>query len=189
MGHGHGEGTSPLFHNLSPNAATTQFPQSQLHSPPLGGMPGSSDNVRNDPRKAPGFQTLDRLVAVDFINSFPPQYRNCLGVGEGADGMHLDTDLYMAHLVPHAATITLHSPWINFAEPATCPSVARCMEAARAILDKYYALRSTSFDITWLHPFVTVSAGLSLSNDNALILLYRSAGILPLSSKSICASA
>lgn len=90
MGHGHGDGTSPLFHNLSPNATTTQFPR----SPSPGPM--------SDPRKAPGFQSLDRLVAVDFINSFPPQYRNCLGVGEGADGTHLDTDLYMAHLVPHA---------------------------------------------------------------------------------------
>jgi hypothetical protein len=116
MGHGHGQGdgTSPLFHNLSPNATTTQFPQSQFqnqnqnqhqyqgHNSP---SPGMSGEPRHDPRKAPGFQTLDRLVAVDFINSFPPQYRNCLGVGESVDsgmGMHLDTDLYMAHLVPHA---------------------------------------------------------------------------------------
>jgi hypothetical protein len=36
------------------------------------------------------------------------------------------------------------------------------MQSARAILDKYYLLRNTSFDITWLHPFVTVCRSLVL---------------------------
>jgi hypothetical protein len=170
--HGRGAGfdeTSPRHHghdHLSPNA-----------NPNLPRTP-SPVNM-DDPRSAPGFRVLDRLVSVEFINSFPPPFRSCLGVGDAGDGSNFDTDLYMAHLVPHAyvgyctwetvllissffrvtfsATITLHSPWVNYAEPGTCPSVARCMEAARAILDKYYVLRSTSFDITLLHPFVTVS--------------------------------
>lgn len=154
--HDHGHGLSPP--NNNPNIAHTPSPANM-----------------DDPRNAPGFRALDRLVSVDFINGFPPPFRSCLGVGDAGDGSNFDTDLYMAHLVPHAyvcctqgdmiadisshfsATITLHSPWVNYAEPATCPSVARCMEAARAILDKYYVLRSTSFDITLLHPFVTVS--------------------------------
>lgn len=44
------------------------------------------------------------------------------------------------------------------------------MEAARAILDKYYLLRSTSFDITLLHPFVTVSCRISDSPRTWLIM-------------------
>ena len=63
---------------------------------------------------------------------------------------------------PSRAVITLHSPWINFALGEKCPSVARCMQAARAILEMYYLLRNTSFDITWLHPFVTVCRRLVL---------------------------
>lgn len=147
LNHGRGMGMDDDLshhHGLSPN-----------QNPNIPRTPSPVHN-NDDPRNAPGFRTLDRLISVDFINSFPPPFRSCLGVGDGSDGNNFDTDLYMAHLVPHAATITLHSPWVNYAEPATCPSVARCMEAARAILDKYYVLRSTSFDITLLHPFVTI---------------------------------
>ncbi|KAG8815920.1 hypothetical protein FRC17_000537, partial [Serendipita sp. 399] len=190
LGHGQGQGSqqqahdgqSPLNpHHLSPNATTTSFnmsgnsptPGGAAASPSPGTAGGPSSSSTTDPRNAPGFQTLDRLVSSDFLNSFPPPFRSCLGgaaPGAGLEGLAMgfehgfvtahqgaiDTDLYVAHLVPHAATITLHSPWVNYADPTRCPSVARCMEAARAILDKYYLLTSTSFDITLLHPFVTI---------------------------------
>jgi hypothetical protein len=91
MNHGHTDDAPSFYHGLSPNAQTTTFSR-QAPAPAVGG----------DPRDAPGFRSLDRLVAVDFINSFPPDYRSCLGVGDVADGSQLDTDLYMAHLVPHA---------------------------------------------------------------------------------------
>jgi hypothetical protein len=91
MNHGKTDDSSPFYHGLSPNAQTTRFSH-RATSPAVGG----------DPRDAPGFRSLDCLVAVDFINNFPPNYRSCLGVGDGADGSQLDTDLYMAHLVPHA---------------------------------------------------------------------------------------
>ena len=51
-----------------------------------------------NPFALPGFEELDRLVAQDFLHSFPQDYKH-LGVSD--DG-GLDTDLYMAHLVPHA---------------------------------------------------------------------------------------
>lgn len=35
-----------------------------------------------------------------------------------------------------------------------CQSVARCMEASRHILNAYYLITSTSFDISRLHPFI-----------------------------------
>lgn len=89
LSYGKEDGASPNnHHGLSPNTALFNQP----------GTPGAMD----DPRNAPGFRALDRLVAVEFINSFPPQFRSCLGVGEGSDGSNLDTDLFMAHLVPHA---------------------------------------------------------------------------------------
>ena len=46
----------------------------------------------------PGFTELDKLVYTDFLESFPPPYKN-LGFNE--DGS-MDTDLYLAHLLPHA---------------------------------------------------------------------------------------
>ncbi|KAG8811590.1 hypothetical protein FRC19_003714 [Serendipita sp. 401] len=190
--YGH-DGQSPLNpHHLSPNATNTTFNlggSTNAHTPtpgvgggggirsPSPGGSGTTAGGPTDPRNAPGFQALDRLVSSDFLNSFPQPFRSCLGAaapggggGGGAPGFDgagmehgfgvypggIDTDLYVAHLVPHAATITLHSPWVNYADPTHCPSVARCMEAARAILDKYYLLTSTSFDITLLHPFVTI---------------------------------
>ena len=60
------------------------------------------------------------------------------------------------------------------------------MEAARAILDKYYVLRSTSFDITLLHPFVTV--GKTYCSTLQGLMYSRSAGTLLLLCKFICAS-
>ncbi|KIO24423.1 hypothetical protein M407DRAFT_26134 [Tulasnella calospora MUT 4182] len=74
---------------------------------------------------------------------------------EDVDGTALDTDLYMAHIVPHAASITLHNPYIDFSDPH-CPSANRCLRAARSIINTYYLLMSTSFDNKRLHPFVMI---------------------------------
>ena len=73
-----------------------------LGSPPLVQAHGSPMHTQEDPRNAPGFKSLDHLVSTEFVGSFPVMYRNCLGVGMAADGTNLDTDLYLAHLVPHA---------------------------------------------------------------------------------------
>ncbi|KAG8898925.1 hypothetical protein FRB99_007038 [Tulasnella sp. 403] len=128
---------------------------------------GDTSTFRGDPRMAAGFRGLDRLVAVEFLANLPMGMRSCLGVqhqpgstpvgevGSDIDGTALDTDLYMVHIIPHAAIITLHNPYINFSDPQ-CPSAARCLTAARAILNNYYLITSTSFDIKRLHPFVTI---------------------------------
>ncbi|KAF8496657.1 hypothetical protein JB92DRAFT_3225901 [Gautieria morchelliformis] len=108
-----------------------------------------------DARLTSGFRALDRLVAVEFLGSLPHVYKNCLGVGETPDGTNIDTDLYLVHLIPHAATITLHNPFINFSTAADA-SAARCLDAARAILTAYYLITSTSFSITRLHPFAVI---------------------------------
>ncbi|KAG8906728.1 hypothetical protein FRC01_007909 [Tulasnella sp. 417] len=132
-----------------------------LQHPPNPSTVSPAD-FKGDPRMAAGFRGLDKLVSESFLASFPVGMKSCLGVVqqsgtgvEDVDGTALDTDLYMAHIVPHAATITLHNPYIDFSDPH-CPSANRCLRAARSILNAYYLLMSTSFDIKRLHPFVTI---------------------------------
>ncbi|KAH9175263.1 hypothetical protein EDB89DRAFT_1847750 [Lactarius sanguifluus] len=104
----------------------------------------------------PGFEDLDRLVSMEFVNSLPPRFRNGFSDLESMyGGGGLDTDLYLVHLVPHAATITLHNPYVDFSDPQGV-STSRCLEASRAILAQHNILASSSFDITRLHPFVTI---------------------------------
>ena len=57
-------------------------------------------NKHQNPLQLPGFHELDLLVCVDFPSRLPPGFNSHLGVSE--DGGALDTDLYMAHVVPHA---------------------------------------------------------------------------------------
>ena len=51
-----------------------------------------------NPFQDPAFRELDKLLCDDFLESFPATYKN---IGLSEDGT-LDTDLYMAHVVPHA---------------------------------------------------------------------------------------
>jgi len=108
------------------------------------------------PWATPGFEELDRLVCTDFISSLPLHFRKNFSELESMyGGGGLDTDLYMVHLIPHAATITLHNPYVDFLDPQNI-STSRCLEASRAIIAQHYTLASSSFDITRLHPFVTI---------------------------------
>jgi hypothetical protein len=102
-----------------------------------------------------GFKELDKLVCCDFLESLPQIFRHNTGVTDAPDGSALDTDLYMVHIVPHAAAITLHNPYIDFTDPQNVSS-ARCVNSARCILSAYYILSATSLDKTRLHPFVTI---------------------------------
>ncbi|KAJ7837528.1 hypothetical protein B0H14DRAFT_2791028 [Mycena olivaceomarginata] len=102
-----------------------------------------------------GFKDLDQLVCTDFLESLPQIYKNNNGVTDAAEGCALDTDLYMVHIIPHAATITLHNPYLDFTDPQ-CASTSRCVNSARSILGAYYMLSATSLDITRLHPFVVI---------------------------------
>ena len=64
----------------------------------------------------------------------------------------------MRSICPHifySATITLHNPYIDILDRQSV-STLRCVDASRAILAQHYTLASSSFDITRLHPFVTV---------------------------------
>ncbi|KII93558.1 hypothetical protein PLICRDRAFT_171296 [Plicaturopsis crispa FD-325 SS-3] len=114
-----------------------------------GGLRENDSTKNQTPFYIPEFVALDQLVCIDFLASLPPAY------GASALANSLDTDLYMVHIVPHAATITLHNPYLDFTDPQSI-STARCVKSARAILASYYSLGGTSLDITRLHPFVTI---------------------------------
>ncbi|TFK30532.1 hypothetical protein FA15DRAFT_662503 [Coprinopsis marcescibilis] len=103
-----------------------------------------------------GFKELDQLVCEDFLANLPQIFRTNSGVTETAEGgSTLDTDLYMVHIIPHAATITLHNPYIDFSDPSNI-SMSRCVNSANRILNAFYTLSQPSLDITRLHPFVTI---------------------------------
>lgn len=114
--------------------------------------PSKSQN----PFHLPGFKELDQLVCDDFLANLPQIFRTNNGISDGPDGTRiLDTDLYMVHIIPHAATITLHNPYIDFLDPNNL-SMSRCVNSAKHILNAFYSLSQASQDITRLHPFVTI---------------------------------
>ncbi|KAF9056260.1 hypothetical protein BJ165DRAFT_1336075 [Panaeolus papilionaceus] len=115
----------------------------------------TAPSKNQNPFALSGFQELDQLVSTDFLESLPQMFRHNSGVTDAPDGSSLDTDLYMVQIIPHAATITLHNPYIDFTDPRNV-STARCVNSARCILTAYYVLSATSLDITRLHPFVTI---------------------------------
>ncbi|KAL4071020.1 hypothetical protein J3A83DRAFT_4093714 [Scleroderma citrinum] len=116
----------------------------------------TAPSKHQDPFLLPGFAELDKLVHNDFLQNLPHSYRSKLGVTDlSTNGSSVDTDLYMVHIIPHAASITLHNPYLDLHDFHRM-STSRCIEAARAILSAYFMLSSTSLDVTRLHPFVTI---------------------------------
>ncbi|KAJ7631002.1 hypothetical protein FB45DRAFT_793800 [Roridomyces roridus] len=115
----------------------------------------TAPSKNQNPFHLDGFKELDKLVCNDFLESLPQIYKNNSGITDGHAGCAVDTDLYMVHIIPHAATITLHNPYLDFTDPQ-CASTSRCVNSARSILGAYYMLAGTSLDITRLHPFVVI---------------------------------
>ncbi|EAU93065.2 hypothetical protein CC1G_06785 [Coprinopsis cinerea okayama7 len=116
----------------------------------------TAPSKNQNPFSLAGFKELDQLVCEDFIANLPQIFRTNNGVTQSPDGgSTLDTDLYMVHIIPHAATITLHNPYIDFADPSNI-SMTRCVNSAKQILNAFYTVSQASLDITRLHPFVTI---------------------------------
>ncbi|KAI6136719.1 hypothetical protein F5141DRAFT_995183 [Pisolithus sp. B1] len=109
-----------------------------------------------DPFALPGFKELDSLVHRSFLENLPHSHRFNIGVTDVlANGPLVDTDLYMVHVIPYAASITLHNLYLDLNDVHRL-STTRCIEAAQAILSAYYMLSATSLDTTRLHPFITI---------------------------------
>lgn len=50
-----------------------------------------------------GFDQLDKLVCMDFLESLPALYKHNNGVTDAPDGLgSLDTDIFMVQIIPHA---------------------------------------------------------------------------------------
>jgi hypothetical protein len=110
------------------------------------GSPIGYGPERIDPRDTPSFRAVDGLIE-GFRTSFPKNLRDPVQDGR------VDSELYVACLVPHVATILLHDPHADpYAAAPPCKSAEKLLIAARSILDLVYILCSTSFDVTLLDP-------------------------------------
>ncbi|KAG8997272.1 hypothetical protein FRB95_003578 [Tulasnella sp. JGI-2019a] len=98
-----------------------------------------------DPRSTDEFKALDEQVE-QFITNIPGDFKDPVGLDTGAK---LDATLYMAHLLPHMAMITLHDPHANVFS-AQDASAQKLLKAARAILELIYKVCSTTFDLIYL---------------------------------------
>lgn len=102
-----------------------------------------------DVRDTPAFRHLESNIAT-FRSTFPPGYQEpILQTNKG-----FDTQLYVAHLIPHVAIILMHEEHANIDSP-NCLSTQKSVLAARAILDLVYLICSTSYDIGRLPPVCT----------------------------------
>lgn len=125
------------------------FSPATTGNPPPGpagtyGSPVGQGPERIDPRDTPSFRAIDGLIE-GFRTSFPKNLRDPVRDGS------VDSELYVACLVPHVAFILLHDPHADPSSPH-CKSAEKLLNAARAILDLVYILCATSFDITLLDP-------------------------------------
>ncbi|KDQ09047.1 hypothetical protein BOTBODRAFT_69421 [Botryobasidium botryosum FD-172 SS1] len=101
------------------------------------------------------FRAIDQLLT-DFLLTLPSSMRTCPTPRiSSSGGLKLDVDLYLVHLIPHAATITLHNPLADFYD-ANCVSVRRLLQAAQSIVVAHNMLHTARFDLKRLHPFVTI---------------------------------
>lgn len=114
-----------------------------------------------DIRLTPGHRKLD-AEADTFKRSIPREYRT-------AEAMMRDSRLFLVHALAHTATILLHES--SASAESGCPSLAKAMESARAILDAMYELLGTAYDLQQLPPFINycwVVAGRTLVRDLAI---------------------
>ncbi|KAG2118422.1 hypothetical protein DEU56DRAFT_837880 [Suillus clintonianus] len=98
-----------------------------------------------DMRSSPAFLELDQLL-VSFRSSFPSNLKDPFRNGL------VDSHLYTTFLTAHVSIILLHEPHADV-DRANCPSAAKILESARAILELIYAVWSTNYDIGLLDYF------------------------------------
>ncbi|KAG8857249.1 hypothetical protein FRB96_005924 [Tulasnella sp. 330] len=98
-----------------------------------------------DPRETKEFKALDELIGA-FVASIPREFKDPLGLNPGTK---LDSTLYVAHLLPYMAMITLHDPHANVSFTQDS-SAQKLLAAARGILGLIYDVCSTAFDLLYL---------------------------------------
>ncbi|KAG8978886.1 hypothetical protein FRB93_010516 [Tulasnella sp. JGI-2019a] len=104
-----------------------------------------NDVTKINPRDTEEFKSLDALI-VAFIANVPREFSDPVGLETGSK---LDPILYMAHMLPHVATIALHDPHANVFS-ANDYSAKKLLSATRAILELIYKVCGTSFDLLYL---------------------------------------
>lgn len=93
------------------------------------------------PTESEEFCRLDRAIN-EFTQQIPWAFREPVETS-------VDPLLYMAHLLPHVASIQLHDPHANFDDSANI-SALRLFTAVGSMLDLVHKVLATSFDLIYL---------------------------------------
>ncbi|GAA5888673.1 hypothetical protein JCM6882_009044 [Rhodosporidiobolus microsporus] len=115
---------------------------------------GLSDPIR-DVRDTDAFKRLDALIQ-SFRSSIPREYQlSSFDPGSGAFNVLDETRLGMLHGMSHLSTILLHEPFVSSLDEGE-PSMRKCMEAARQILQAVFKLLSSSYEISLYSPYMNM---------------------------------
>lgn len=82
----------------------------------------------------------------------PKQFRTLKPIRAGRMLPEFDSQLILAHTLPHVATILLHESFCTSNDGDI--SMARCLTSARAILATLQTLSSASVEISAMNPFL-----------------------------------
>ncbi|GAA5832376.1 hypothetical protein JCM11251_006427 [Rhodosporidiobolus azoricus] len=115
---------------------------------------GLYDPVR-DVRDTDAFKRLDALIQ-SFRSSIPREYQIAnYEPGSGAFTVLEETRLGVVHGISHLSTILLHEPFVSTLDEGD-PSMRKCSEAARAILQAVFKLLSSSYEISLYSPYMNM---------------------------------
>ncbi|KAG8846766.1 hypothetical protein FRB96_001791 [Tulasnella sp. 330] len=103
-----------------------------------------SNNIKK-PQGTDEFKALESLIEA-FIANIPKEFRDPVGLNSGAK---LDPLLYMTHMIPHMAIITLHDPHADVFSLGDV-SAQKILAGARAILELIYKVCATTYDLIYL---------------------------------------
>ncbi|GAA5905660.1 hypothetical protein JCM6882_008740 [Rhodosporidiobolus microsporus] len=69
-------------------------------------------------------------------------------------GSHIDGFRTSAYVIPHVATILLHEPFTDRLDQSSTSSLARCLSAAKCVVNSMFVLYQSSYDLGGCDPFL-----------------------------------
>ncbi|GAA6003285.1 hypothetical protein JCM10207_001843 [Rhodosporidiobolus poonsookiae] len=121
----------------------------------------SCEEIKARAKQSPDFVELD--VA---LSKFKASHSN--NFYQDAMGSQVDGFLASAYIVPHVATILLHEPFCDRLDQSPTSSLARCLAAAKCIVNSMFVLYQSSYDLGGCDPFLPFAwsvAGRALVRD------------------------
>ncbi|BGP13549.1 hypothetical protein JCM10213v2_001475 [Rhodosporidiobolus nylandii] len=103
-------------------------------------------NVKAGIKKLPEFVELDVALS-RFKASHSANFYD-------ATGTQIDGFLASAYAIPHVATILLHEPFTERLDQSPTSSLARCLAAAKCVVNSMFILYQSSYDLGGCDPFL-----------------------------------